>query len=449
MKRLKLRDQMEIKNAKAREKNQKNREENLFSRFQKFILPQIGKTCLCRATWMIFFSSIILLGADDFKSIPLQSSGEKVQPMTGLVFWTSSEHLKSPAISMEFTYIGYHEVAVGEGQFDWSVVEKHLSGAAERGHQTILRFYDTYPARPSAVPAWIKKSPGYGDHTENSEGKPTGFPDWANAEWQRFVLNFFTEFSHRYDRDPRLAFLEVGFGLWAEYHIYDPKVKMGENFPSNAFQIEFLKHLSKELKSTRWLISKDAQVTSFTPFAVTPDLLKLPFGIFDDTFDRAWEPGYNREGWEFFGSERWKQSPAGGEQLIPSAEEARRIGSHWQKQVANFHLSFVLAEQWPRWMDENELIRHSVVCGYKFRVEEFKASEKTSRVTISNIGTAPIYYPAFLAINGVRSKESLSHLLPGEKREFEISSGGSEPKLTIECDRLLPGQVIGFQADLK
>ena len=34
------------------------------------------------------------------------------------------------------------------------------------------------------------------------------------------------EFAARYDDDPRIAFLQVGFGLWGEYHIYDP----GESF---------------------------------------------------------------------------------------------------------------------------------------------------------------------------------------------------------------------------
>ena len=30
------------------------------------------------------------------------------------------------------------------------------------------------------------------------------------------------ELTARYDADPRLAFLQVGFGLWAEDHVYDP-----------------------------------------------------------------------------------------------------------------------------------------------------------------------------------------------------------------------------------
>lgn len=67
---------------------------------------------------------------------------------------------------------------------------------------------------------------------------------------------------------------------------------------------------------------------------------------------------------------------------------------------------------------------------------------------MKNIGIAPIYYDAFPAIGGVRSPESLKGLLPGEMRTFRVASGGSSPDLAIECDRLVPGQTIEYEADL-
>ena len=62
----------------------------------------------------------------------------------------------------------------------------------------------------------------------------TGFPDWSHPELQQAHLDFYTAFAERYDHDPRTAFLQVGFGLWREYHIYDPEVRLDENFPSKA-----------------------------------------------------------------------------------------------------------------------------------------------------------------------------------------------------------------------
>jgi hypothetical protein len=353
-------------------------------------------------------------GADDFHPVPLRAEIKGTQPMTGLVFWSTSEHRKSEVISMEFSYLRYDEVATTRGVYDWSKVERLMSDAAAHGHQLILRLHDTYPGKPSGVPAWIKASPGYRDLTEKSEGKPTGFPDWTNEEWRRFVLAFVSEFARKYDTDPRLAFLEVGFGLWAEYHVYEPGEKVGVNFPDKAFQTEFMRHMAKEFKVTRWLISKDAHVAERTPFKAMPDLLALPFG----------------------------------EQLMGSADFARMIGERWETQAGAFHVSFMIADQWPRWMKADELARHSAACGYRFKVERFEASESAARVTITNTGVAPIYYDAYPAVNGVRSAESLAGLLPGARRDFTIASGGTTPRLTIESERLVPGQRIGFESKL-
>ena len=396
----------------------------------------------------LVFAFSSAFGAEKFHPVPLHAEIKGTQPMTGLVFWSTSEHRTSPAISMEFSYLRYDEVATAPGKYDWSTVDRLLSNAAARGHQLILRLHDTYPGRPSGVPAWIKDSPGYRDITEKSEGKPTGFPDWTNAGWRRFVTGFVSEFARKYDTDPRLAFLEVGFGLWAEYHIYDPGEKVGVNFPDMAFQAEFARHMAKEFKVTRWLISKDAHVAERTPFEAMPDLLALPFGIFDDTFHRAWKPGYNRTGSEFFGPDRWKFAPVGGEQLIETEVFARMMGEQWQEKAGAFHISFMIADQWPRWMKEDELMRHSAACGYRFKIERFEVSDSAARVTISNTGVAPIYYDAYPAVNGFRAVESLAGLLPGGRRDFTIASGGTAPTLTIESDRLIPGQRIGFESSL-
>ena len=56
---------------------------------------------------------------------------------------------------------------------------------------------------------------------------------------------------------------------------------------------------------------------------------------------------------------------------------------------------------------------------------------------------------AVAAVNDVRSERSLKGLLPGETRTDEIASGGSSPKLTIACDRLVPGQAIEYDANLE
>ncbi len=48
----------------------------------------------------------------------------------------------------------------------------------------------------------------------------------------------------------------------------------------------------------------------------------------------------------------------------------------------------------------------------------------------------------------MRSATSLKGALPGVAVGFVIAKGGSRPVVSIECDRLVPGQVIEFDADL-
>ena len=55
---------------------------------------------------------------------------------------------------------------------------------------------------------------------------------------------------------------------------------------------------------------------------------------------------------------------------------------------------------------------------------------------------------AFVAVNGIRAKESLKGLLPKESHRFDVAAGGDNAKLEIECDRLVPGQHIGLDAKL-
>jgi hypothetical protein len=343
----------------------------------------------------------------------------------------------------------YDDVVRGKGEYDWSAVERKLKAIAGRKHQAVLRFYETWPGQKTTVPGYIKALPDYHETQARSEDRPTSFPDWSNAEYQRFFLEFYANFAQKYDHDPRLAFLETGFGLWAEYHIYSGPEQLGKTFPSKEFQARYFRHMAKIFQKTPWMISQDAQSEQRTPFASRKELLDLHFGLFDDSFHLAWKPGYNREGWNFFGRDRWKRSPMGGEILFPDQKHADEIAAAWAKAAANFHLTFLIGEQWPRWTTWDRLRERGMACGYRFQVTTFETSPTAARVTVSNTGVAPIYYDAFVAVNGVRARESLKGLLPGESHRFDVASGGANPKLEIECDRLVPGQRIGFDAKLK
>jgi hypothetical protein len=287
-----------------------------------------------------------------------------------------------------------------------------------------------------------------------SEKKQTGFPDWSNHEWKAFVLEFYTRFAEKYDADPRLAFVQVGFGLWAEYHIYDGPMKLGQTFPDKEFQRQFTKHLAAQFRETPWMISVDA-AGDHTPFATDNMLLELHFGLFDDSFNHKRHKEENEPNWRIFGADRWKYSPAGGEFSFFARKDQKEAlspngpyGIPFREQAAKYHISFIVGDDQSRFQSSDVLRNAGLACGYRFTVKRFLASTIASELEIENTGIAPIYYDAFPAVDGVRSETTLKGLLPGESRRFRMASGGAAPVVTIGCDRLVSGQTIEFEADL-
>jgi hypothetical protein len=396
---------------------------------------------------------LLLLSQEELRPLPLESKVTHVQPMTGIVLWSDSEHVQTDAIQLEFSYMRYGDVVARVGEYDWSPVERVLNAIAGRGHQAILRFYDTYVGKKTAVPDYIKKLPDYKETTAPSEKKPTDFPDWSHAELRRFVLEFYARFAEKYDRDPRLAFVETGFGLWSEYHIYDGPMTLGKTFPDKEYQEKFLKHLGAAFKATPWMISIDA-AGEHTPLGTRKELLALPFGTFDDSFLCQQHAKENEPNWKFFGRDRYLRAPAGGELSYYTDQEQKHAldpkGPHgipFETAAHDFHITFMIGSDQPNYQKLDRIRAAGLACGYRFKVTDFKGGKDRSTVTITNAGIAPLYHDAYVAVKGVRSKQSLKGLAPGQSRTDEIDAAGGT--VTIESDRLVRGQRIEFEADLK
>jgi hypothetical protein len=389
------------------------------------------------------------------RSLSPQSRITAVQPMTGIVLWADSPQRQTDAIQLEFAYMKYDAIVTTAGVYNWNAVDDLLNGIAQRHHQAILRFYDTYPGQETTVPAYIKALPDYHETVGQSEGQRTVFPDWRHSELKSFILEFYTRFAERYDNDPRLAFLETGFGLWAEYHIYDGPSILGQTFPDKSFQATFLQHLNATFTTTLWMISIDAADDSMTPLAEQPALLGLAFGVFDDSFLCENHSQTNEPNWDFFDRTRWRRSPAGGEFSYYTAQDQSDAlapngphGVSFEQAARDFHITFMIGNDQPNYQPLSRIREAGQACGYRFRVTEFACAADASRVKIENFGVAPLYYDAWVAVNGVRATVSLKGLAPGEIRECLVAAGGPSPQLTIECDRLVPGQRIQYEANL-
>ena len=396
----------------------------------------------------------------DFERVPLQSEIKNIQPMTGIVLWNTHSKASSEKdmLQLEYSYMLYNEVCKEQGVYDWTPMDKLLEEVASRGHQAIVRFRYTYVGKSCAVPDYIKAWPGYEEMSGKSEGRTTYFPDWRCEELQRFHLEFHKKFAERYDSDPRLAFVQTGFGLWAEYHIYDGPCKIGRTFPSKAFQETFFKEMQTYFKETSWSISIDAADTFYSPLKAKPELLEIPFGNFDDSFMHETHHEYNRDCWMFFGEDRYKIAPRGGEFSYYSNYDQKNClnkegmyGRTFESQVAEYHMTYILGNDQPGYQTKERIKEASMSMGYKYEIKDFRVKGDEAAVLISNIGVAPIYRHAYVAVGGVKGEYSLKNLMPGEEVWIHVKGEGVSTQAvpTIECDHLVPGQKIEYKADIK
>src|SRR5882672_7029865 len=148
---------------------------------------------------MLALLMLLSLAQEDLPSRPLQSQITRVQPLTGLAFWSDSEHTATDAIQLEFFYLTYAALVPKKGEIDWKPLEQRLDAIQGRKHQAIVRFHDTYVGKPSGVPDYIRKLTGYRETTAKSEGKDTVFPDWSHPEMARFYVEFYSKFAEKYD----------------------------------------------------------------------------------------------------------------------------------------------------------------------------------------------------------------------------------------------------------
>ena len=393
--------------------------------------------------------------------VPFQAEITHVQPMTGIVLWTTSGSVKKDYVQLEYSYMLYNDVCKEKDVFDWTPMDKLLEQVAARGHQAVVRFRYTYPGYASAVPDYIKKMDGYEAIWAKADGRSredTEYPDWRCEELRRFHLEFHRRFAERYDKDPRLAFVETGFGHWAEYHVYDGKYIDGQTFPSKEFQAEFLPKMDEWFKETPWLISIDAADEEYAPFHEQKELKNLNFGNFDDSFMCKEWSGYNWSCWSFFGKERYKKAPAGGEFSYYTDSDQKhaldKAGMHgrvFEDMVAKVHMTFIIGNDQPLHQKPERITEAAMSMGYRFEVRDFKVLEgKSAEVLIANVGVAPIYRDAFVEVEGVRGDLNLRTLMPGDEALVTIAcEAKTSSRPAIACDHLVQGQEIQYQADIK
>lgn len=414
---------------------------------------------------LTLFLTCSLLVAQDYENLDLHAEVTHVQPMTGIVFWTDNATALSALgdkTQLEFSYLIFSDIIQEEDTYDWSSVDALLEKTANNGRQAILRFRYTYPGETTiSVPNYIINATGYNNRTENVEGNNTFIPDWSNTELQNFTKEFFTKFAERYDNDARLAFVQIGFGSYSEYHLYDgPTLGLGDYFPSKAYQTEFLNHVDSVFENTQWSLSIDAASDEYSPMTDSSSLRNLSFGLFDDSFLHSThsqnDNEYNRASWLLFGENKANTNVAGGELNYYTTNDQRNAltlpngpnGTSFEELAVLYNITYMIGNDQFDYQTTARIEEASLNTGYHFKVTAFQTNGTSTLVTITNTGIAPIYYDAYPTANGVRATQSLKGLTKGESRTFTINTNAINEGLTITSDRLVNGQEIQFDADL-
>lgn len=404
--------------------------------------------------------------------------------MTGLVLWPDEARSRNAeygkTIQLEFSYCLPCKVVTGcndDGtiQYDWSWFDHLLDDVAGRGHQLVARFRYEYPSGrdvdgnrgTTAVPQYIKQLQDYKEtYSANPGGDgPTWYADWSNSELQRFTLQFYTDFAQRYAQDPRLAFVEVGFGHWSEYHIYGTKYQLGSNFPSMDFQKRFFEHMDTVMAGIPWAVSIDAASADHSPVVTDESLMSLHFGLFDDSFmhkshEIGTTDGYNEQCWNAIGrGVRWQTGVCGGEISYYSPNDQKSFlspdglyGHTWAEQAAKYHITFMIANDAPHGgVATPQLFREaSMATGYRFVVKQCQTNGSITRLLVTNQGVAPLYRDAWFTIGDIRSAISLRDILPGQELWVEIPAvpAADGQDIHIESDCILPSQSIEFETQI-
>lgn len=388
--------------------------------------------------------------------------------LKGIVLWPHQARNRldlSAAISLEFAYALPSDVvsgtnATGALVCDWSRFDALLDDIASRGHQAIIRFRYAYPGEKTggvrgatAVPAFVKGTPGYKEtFAANPEGDgPTYYPDWSCPALEDFTLSFYKAFAARYDADPRLAFVQTGFGHWAEYHTSGTKTQLGKNFPTIDFQRRFLALLAKSFVETPWMISIDAADDERSPAACLASE-GMSFGLFDDSFMCKkhdvvnGKGGWNERNWKSFGADHWKRAPHGGEISYYSSRDQREFlnpkglyGTTWAQAAVKYHMTFVIANDSPDgpFATPERFRAAARECGPELVATAVKQEKDGVAVTVTNRGVAPPYHDIGLTVGGKSAAGSLKGLLPGESRVLFAKGAPLDGALLLVSKKLL------------
>ena len=313
--------------------------------------------------------------------------------------------------SMEWGYIPWQDLQQAEDTFTWAPLEAFLDDIAGRGHQAAFRIYADYPNVPYALPGFLS---GVARHEyrdwDNGTEAVSYAPDYDDPRVVRALQRLIAALGARYDGDPRIGFITVGFlGFWGEWHTYRPSCNCDEWMPSTRTQRAVLDAFDRAFARTKLLVR-------YADVGWDGD----DMGFHDDSF--AYQT-VDPPDWGFVGkikraraTRQWRREPVGGE-LRPEVQHCMFSvptcappGQDFATSVAATHVSWLMDYFAFRWGhsggDRDHALAASRSLGYELFVAAVKLKDTEAgkavsvQVRMQNRGVAPFYYdwPVQLAL---------------------------------------------------
>ena len=304
--------------------------------------------------------------------------------------------------SMEWNYVAWKDIQTDFDTFNWRPIDGLLRDIASRGHHAAFRIYADYPNKPYGVPDFLSMVARHA-YTDQSNGvDATSYsPDYDDPNLVRAMTDTIRALGARYDGDPRIGFITVGFlGFWGEWHTYRDSCACNEWMPSAATQTLVLDTFDQAFDRTKLLVRY-------------PDVgwSGQSMGFHDDSFaNQTIDP----PDWKFVGrlktanaAGQWQTEPIGGELFVTdqpctfSATPCNPSGQDFNASVDATHASWIINHYafatGYEGADYTRALAGARRLGYDLFVSAVKVADTTTGelavdVRMQNAGIAPFYY---------------------------------------------------------
>ena len=151
------------------------------------------------------------LGASDLSPDAVRTRDNPLKGFMTSYLW--GEPASDFPDQMEFLYLPMADLWDEKGETLGTGLEPHLVAAAERGHHAVIRVYIDYPASESGLPGYLSELVDCRTYSDYGGGCS---PDYDDPDLLEAMLGLISALGERYDADPRLGFVQVGFlGFWS------------------------------------------------------------------------------------------------------------------------------------------------------------------------------------------------------------------------------------------